>query len=55
VEGLPPELASAGHEYQANVVAVGTLGALCLTVEDDELLSQHCIFSNQISAAVGHI
>ncbi len=55
VQGLLPELCAAGQEDQSNAIAIGELGPFYLTVEYDELLSQHRVFSNQISAAAGHI
>ena len=55
VQGLLPELGAAAQEDQSNAIAIGELGPFYLTVEYNELLSQHRVFSNQVSAAAGHI
>ena len=56
VQGLLPELSTPGQKNQSNAITVGELGPFYLTVEHNELLSQHRVFSNQVStAAGGHI
>ena len=53
VQSLVPELSTRGQEDQSNAIASGELGPFYLTVEHNELLSQYCIFGNQVSAAIG--
>ena len=55
VQGLLPELGAAGQEDQSNAIAIGELGPFYLTVEYNELLSQHRVFGNQVSATADHI
>jgi hypothetical protein len=50
---LAPELSTPGQKNQSNAITVGEVGPFYLTVEHNELLSQHRVFSNQVSAATG--
>ena len=52
-EGLLPELGVAGGEDEPNAVKVGELGSFDLALEDNELLSQHHVFSEKVGTATG--
>jgi hypothetical protein len=52
-EGLLPELGAVGGEDKPNAVEVGELGSFDLTLEDNELLSQHHVFSDKVGTTTG--
>jgi hypothetical protein len=54
-QGLLPELSAASQEDQSETIAIGELGSFHLALEHDELLSQHQILGDQISAAAAYV
>lgn len=52
-ESLLPELGTAGGKDEPNAVEVGELGSFHLALEDNELLSQHHVFSDKVGMATG--
>jgi len=54
-ESLLPELGAAGGEDEPIAVEVGELGSFHLALEDNELLSQHHVFSDKVDAATGQV
>jgi hypothetical protein len=52
-KGLLPELGTAGGEDEPNAVEVGEVGSFDLALEDNELLSQHHVFSDKVGTTTG--
>jgi hypothetical protein len=54
-EGLLPELGAAGGEDVPNAVEGGELGSFHLVLKDNELLSQHLVFSDKVGTATDQV
>jgi hypothetical protein len=54
-ESLLPVLGAAGREDEPNAVKVGELGSFHLALEDNELLSQHHVLSDEVGTATSQV
>jgi hypothetical protein len=55
VKGLFPEPGKTSEQHEEKTVMLGENRSFHLAMEDDELLSQHGIFHNQIGTAASYI